>query len=165
MLVYEWVEGELLRRRPDEADSAHERFRALPVPAIVAALDVIFELHQALADAGYVAEDFYDGCLIHDFAAGRIRVIDLDHYHPGPFVNHMGRLFGSSRFMAPEEFERGALIDERTTVLNLGRAGRIFLCDGGGPQRQKVLSKACADDPGERFETVAGFVQAWRACD
>ena len=32
-------------------------------------------------------------------------VVDLDHYQLGAFSNEMGRMFGSSRFMAPEEFE------------------------------------------------------------
>jgi serine/threonine protein kinase, bacterial len=32
----------------------------------------------------------------------------------------MGRLWGSSRFMSPEEFGLGAKIDERTNVFNMG---------------------------------------------
>lgn len=32
----------------------------------------------------------------------------------------MGRLWGSSRFMSPEEIELGAKIDERTNVFNIG---------------------------------------------
>ncbi len=33
----------------------------------------------------------------------------------------MGRMFGSTRFMASEEFELGALIDEQTNVFVMGR--------------------------------------------
>ena len=70
---------------------------------------MIFELHYELAQTGWIAGDFYDGCLIYDFARQDIHVIDLDGYREGPFINEMGRMFGSSRFMAPEEFEqRGA---------------------------------------------------------
>ena len=41
-----------------------------------------------------------------DFEARRLHLIDLDSYHRGPTVNEMGRMFGSTRFMAPEEFEQ-----------------------------------------------------------
>jgi hypothetical protein len=40
----------------------------------------------------------------------------------------MGRMFGSTRFMAPEELELGALINEQTNVfamLNISSACRI----------------------------------------
>jgi serine/threonine-protein kinase len=127
MLVYEWVDGELLRAAEDDADSAHARFRRLPVAERLRMLDGLYDLHASLAGLGYVAADFYDGCLIYDFADKALHVVDLDHYQQGPFTNEMGRLFGSSRFMAPEEFELGAQIDERTTVFNLGRAAAVFL--------------------------------------
>lgn len=53
-------------------------------------------------------------------------MIDLDTYSRGPVVNTMGRMFGSTRFMAPEEFARGAVIDQRTTVFTLGRLAWHF---------------------------------------
>ena len=52
MLVYQWVEGELLRAAKGDPDSAHERFRRLPVQEIQSALDGLFDLHRALAAAG-----------------------------------------------------------------------------------------------------------------
>lgn len=83
--------------------------------------DVLIDLHVSLAAAGWIAGDLYDGCLMFDFELGSLAVVDLDTYRRGRIVNDMGRMFGSSRFMAPEEFERGALIDERTTTFALGR--------------------------------------------
>ena len=174
LLVFPWCEGELLNvpreRRADPA-SALQRFRRLPVATIGRCLDAIFELHVALASAGWVAADFYDGCLIYDFAADRLGVVDLDTYHQGPFHNPRDRWFGSTRFMAPEEFRRGAVIDERTTVFTLGRTALVLLGEGGdrserfvGPEAcSAVVWKACAEDPAHRFETVAAFHQAWRA--
>ena len=79
-----------------------QRFRRLPRPQIMEALDVIFDLHYELAQAGWIAVDFYDGCLIYDFACHELHVVDLDMYRESPFVNEMGRMFGSSRYMAPE---------------------------------------------------------------
>ncbi len=173
LLVYPWVEGELLgapRARRDDPASAFQRFRRLPAAAIGRCLDAIFDLHAALAAAGWVAVDFYDGCLIYDFAAGRLGVIDLDMYRRGPFRNPRGRWFGSSRFMAPEEHALGALIDERTTVFTLGRAALIFLGDGSdaaehfrGPAAcLEVARVACQEDPARRFATVAALRRAWR---
>lgn len=60
-----------------------------------------------------------------------MRVIDLDSYSKGPFRNQMGRMFGSERFMAPEEHRLGAWIDERTTVFTLGRTVHHLVPDGG----------------------------------
>jgi serine/threonine-protein kinase len=58
-----------------------------------------------------------------------VHIVDLDMYHQGPFTNEMGRMFGSKRFMAPEELELGAQIDERTTLFTMGRTAAVFLSD------------------------------------
>ena len=172
LLVYSWVEGELLhagsatRQHPH---SAMQRFRRLPLPEITKALDVIFELHYELALAGWIAVDFYDGCLIYDFAKQKMQIVDLDMYREGPFVNEMGRMFGSSRFMAPEEFERGAAIDERTNVFTMGRTAANLLSDGtldrsafrGSDERYEVVRKACSGERRERHASVGDFYAAW----
>jgi serine/threonine-protein kinase len=158
-LVYDWFDGELLgarRELRDDPASAFQRFRALPAERTAACLDAVFDLHVALASAGWIAGDFYDGCLMYEFSSGELRVIDLDHYHRGPLTNTLGRMFGSSRFMAPEECERGAVIDERTTVFNLGRAIHVFLGE------REVAVRACEPEPARRFATVTDFVAAWR---
>ena len=170
LLVYRWADGDLLHDRAGP-DSAAARFTRLPVNTICAVLDSIYGLHELLAVDGWVAVDFYDGCLIYDFAADRVSVIDLDTYHRGPFTNEMGRMFGSSRFMAPEEFELGATIDERTTVFTMGRTALLYLCAGSldpaafrGPRRLfDVAVRACNPQPDKRFGTVADFAAAWRA--
>ena len=136
-LVYEWVPGEVLNdprftREQRQYDPAHPhvRFRSLPVCEILDALDTILDAHVLLADRGFVASDFYDGCIIYDFDGRRVFLCDLDEYRYGPFVLEMDRAYGSSRFMAPEEFQRGAVIDQVTNVFNLGRAATVLLGDG-----------------------------------
>jgi serine/threonine-protein kinase len=172
LLVYQWLEGELLgvpRARRGDPESAFGRFRSLPACTIHKCLDGVFELHDALAHAGWIAVDFYDGCLIYDFASGRLGVVDLDLYREGPFRNDMGRMFGSERFMAPEEFELGARIDERTTVFVLGRTAFVFLSNGtlspgafrGPPALFEVVARACDPDPARRFGSVGEFWHAW----
>ena len=172
MLVYDWIEGELLhadsatRQQPQ---SALQRFRRLPVPEILSALHHVFELHLELVQAGWIAVDFYDGCLIYDFATRKMQVIDLDMYREGPFVNGMGRMFGSSRFMAPEEFERGAIIDEKTTVFTMGRTVANLLSDGslarsafrGGDGHYSILRRACCASRDQRFASISEFYAAW----
>ena len=185
VVVFEWAEGELLyRRRPnhshttphpihvsadDGADTRYiggtlrsplERLQSLPRATVREFLNDVFRLHALLEAEGWISCDFYDGCLLYDFASHRCHVIDLDHYVRGPFVNSMGRMFGSSRFMAPEEFQLGARIDTRTSVFHLGRLGQIVL---GSRARLEVFDRACRDAPADRWRTVAEFVEAWES--
>jgi serine/threonine-protein kinase len=171
-LIYDWVAGEVLGgplARKEDPEGPFQRFRRLPLPALSAALGGIIDLHRLLAAEGWVACDFYDGGLMHDFSQGRTWVIDLDLYRRGAFTNEMGRMFGSTRFMAPEEFELGAKIDERTTVFNLGRAISVFMGGGtidpdrfrGEPHQYQTMIRACEPDPGRRFPTVAQLAESW----
>ena len=173
LLVYDWVDGKLLhadRETRNDPQSTFQRFRRLPAAEILDALDVVYDLHEGLARKRWIAVDFYDGCLIYDFSRSRLHVIDLDLYQQGPFENVMGRMFGSSRFMAPEEFEMGALIDERTSVFTLGRTAFNLLSDGtlarspfrGSDAQFKVVSRACCPSRRDRFASVSEMHKAWR---
>ncbi len=174
LLVYEWIDGELIgvpsAQRADPS-AAYQRFRSLPAQEVALALDQLYDLHRQLAAAGWVACDLYDGCLLYNFATHTVRVMDLDTYHQGPFTNSMGRMFGSSRFMAPEEFILGAPIDQQTTLFTLGRMAAVFLGDGtlaqdafrGPAALHAVVARACAAERRLRFATVAAFVDAWTA--
>jgi serine/threonine-protein kinase len=170
MLVYDWAPGELLytaRERRDDPDSAYRRFRALPVARVLACLDAIVDVHDLLGRGGEVAADFYDGCLIYDFTAHRVSLIDLDMYQPGPLRNERGRVFGSTRFTAPEEFTLGAVLDQRTSVFTLGRTVLVLLSDPAGAFRGPapllaVASRACEVDPARRYPSLPEFCAAWR---
>ena len=161
-LVYDWVEGDLVRGSLD-------RIRGLPARDAAAMLTDLYDLHAHLAERGWIAVDFYDGAMIYDFDRHRLHIVDLDHYHPGPFTNRMGRMFGSTRFMAPEEFELGARIDERTTVFTMGRAASVLLSDNsldrepfrGTDAQYAVMKDSCREYPGDRFQTVAELRNAW----
>jgi serine/threonine protein kinase len=179
--VFEWVPGEILydyvtmdgERGRAEPSSAHARFRRLPVHLILDALATIYDLHVRIAAAGFVAVDFYDGCILYDFEAHRTWVCDLDEYRPGPFTLDAPRLPGSRRFMAPEEFVRGSVIDQRTNVFTLGRAAAVLLSDGdlesgawrGSEAMREVLRRATSPVRGNRFEAVADFVNAWETAN
>ena len=176
-LVYAWAPGEVLndprftreQRRHDPAHP-HVRFRSLPTEEILAALDTVFDAHVLLAERGF-ASDFYDGCMIYDFENHRTYLCDLDEYREGPFVLEMDRAYGSTRFMAPEEFRRGAVIDQVTNVFNLGRAAAVLLGDGtesmdawkGTEAMRKVVERATLADRTLRYQSVEELVGEWRA--
>ena len=173
-LVYNWVEGEGLR--PEREPRPHEthprdRFCALPAPEIIDALNVIYDVHIHIEKAGFIAEDFYDGCIIYDFQKKQIHLFDFDHYHPAPFINDRGRLYGSTRFMAPEEFQKGARIDARTNVFTLGRTAFVLLANTsdarndwkGNDATWKVAKKATHIEKSMRYPSVQEFVSAWHA--
>ena len=78
-------------------------------------------------------------------------------------------MFGSTRFMAPEEFELGATIDQRTTVFTLGRTAAVLLSDNsldrkpfrGSDAQYEIMLRACQENSDARFQTVAQFRDAW----
>ncbi|HEX9616496.1 MAG TPA: hypothetical protein VGA03_03720 [Anaerolineales bacterium] len=176
-LVLEWLPGENLYEytvAPGKAARAnplspHARFCALPVRQVLEALDTIYDAHLALAGFGFVAVDFYDGCILYDFEQARTYLCDLDEYRPGPFINETDRLPGSRRFMAPEEFQRGARIDQVTNVFTLGRTALQLLGDGtvddawrGSPAMLAVVARATEPERDRRYQDVREFVDDWR---
>ncbi|WP_406445174.1 serine/threonine protein kinase [Streptomyces sp. NBC_01613] len=166
-LYHPTVRGHGGRSRPD---SPLSRFRTLPVPRILRALDRILDAHLAVEAASHVAVDLYDGAFLYDFDADALHLIDLDEYRPGPFVLTEDRLPGSRRYMAPEEWRRGSVIDIRTTVHALSRTARLLL-DAGDDERAwrgtagqlAVVERGTRADPGERFAGVRELAAARRA--
>ncbi len=182
-LISEWRPGENLydyTQFPGAAGrnhprSPHFRFRQLPLAQKLKVLHQVFDLHVKIEALNYVAVDFYDGCLQYDFSTQQLTVFDLDEYvSGGPFVLEHDRLPGSQRFMAPEEFVRGSLIDHRTQVFRLGRLiVELAMGESGDDQtsnngqmhegldkqaiRKKLLAlvnKATAKNPANRFQKV-----------
>lgn len=175
---YEWFDGENLHPHetyPPPAKYIHPkspyfRFKQLTVAQRLQALNEIFDFHVQVEQCGYVAVDFYDGSILYDFNQHQVRVSDIDLYQRKPFHNTMGRLWGSSRFMSPEEFELGAPIDSITNVFNMGAIAFSLL--GGerdrslerwdaGNELHKIALKAVSPDRVNRFTCVAEFVARW----
>jgi len=176
--VFEWFEGESLHPHwsfPPPAkythpDSPYYRYRQLPLKRRFESLDRIFSFHEFVEASGFVAVDFYDGSLIYDFEKHEVLICDIDLYQKKPYVNPMGRLWGSSRFMSPEEFELGAPIDERTNVFTMGATA--FALVGGeldrtmekweaGEALYNVALRAVRQDRKTRFQSVKEFKSGW----
>ena len=177
-LQYNWLDGEVLydytrftsEERQTHPKCAHVRFRALPLAKRLKSLDVIYTFHLELAKTGYIAVDFYDGCVIYDFEKDKTYLCDMDEYQRAPFILSKERLPGSSRFMAPEEFQRGAKLDGVTNVYTLGKMAAVLLGDSTGAinnwsgteSMAKVIERATRSERRERYPSVADFVRAWQ---
>ncbi|WP_434752166.1 serine/threonine protein kinase [Paenibacillus amylolyticus] len=177
--VFDWVEGECLHlhwsfpppAKYEDPRSPYVQFRQLPVQTRLPAMERILDFHIEAERRGYVAVDFYDGSLIYNFAAKEVRICDIDLYRKGEFTNTMGRMWGSSRFMSPEEFELGAPIDSVTNVFNMGAMAFALL--GGeldrswerweaGEALYDVVLCAVNADRTLRYTSVAEFGRAWK---
>lgn len=167
--VFAWQEGIPLRGPQGQRNKS--LLHTLSIWQVLSMLDGLYDLHVHLAQKGYVAVDFYDGNLLLDAAAGRLVLCDVDLYRKKPAVNDRGRMFGSSRFMAPEEFEWGASLTEATTVFNLAALAFEIFGDNmdrrrknwqGPPLLYEIAARATEDDPSRRYATVQAFLTAWR---
>ena len=182
--VFDWVNGEGLRSYWDyvgqamwqHPQSPNYRFRRLPIEKRIAVVDKIFDFHQHVIERGYVPVDFYDGSLLYDFDTDDFHICDIDFYRRMPAVNDMGKLWGSDRFIAPEERELGATLDEVKTVYNMGAAAFELLCVTSKSAYEidrsfeawsaskalfDVAAKAVSDDRSQRYQTMAELIAAW----
>lgn len=167
-LVFEWSEGELLRRIYTETFT---RFRASSVEERMGAFDTVIDVMQHVHDCGYIAVDMYDASFLYDFEQRLLTICDADVYERKPMVNTMGRMWGSSRFMSPEEFELGADIDEITNVYTLGAVAFLMFGDerertidmwDADDHRFAVATKAVSPNRSDRYQSVADFAESWR---
>ena len=142
---------------------------ALPVEKKLAVFQAVLAFHRHVAERGYVSVDFYDGCVMYEEETGRPLLCDVDAYHRTPFFNPVGRMWGSSRFMAPEEYQRGAPVDERTMVYTMGSfAFELFSPEGRelslwplSPAAWKCVGKAASSQRENRYPTLRSLEEAW----
>lgn len=169
--IYAWQDAPVLWPSPPDP-AVLERVRRLQLSRSLKMLDGVFDLHGALAMEGYIAVDFSDENLLVHFDRDEMTVCDIDLYRKKPAVNDRGRMHGSSRFLAPEEYTLGASLDESTTVYAMGMlAFEIF-----GDQQERtrknwtgpralydVAEKATKEKRAERYPSMRAFLNAWRS--
>ncbi|MGY1462338.1 serine/threonine protein kinase [Bacillus toyonensis] len=178
VLIFDWFDGESLHPHwsfpPPEKyknpNSPFYKFRHLTVVERIYSLNAIFSFHAHVEQKNYVAIDFYDGSILHNFSTNETKICDIDLYSKKPYINNIGRLWGSSRFMSPEEFELNAIIDEKTNVFNMGAVAfallggekdRSFIKWDASKELYEVASRAVNENRAERYTSVKEFYEAW----
>jgi aminoglycoside phosphotransferase (APT) family kinase protein len=165
-VVFEWMDAECMGR---QYPLSRQKFLQMPLSTKLEVFDDILSFHAHVADKGYVAIDFYDGCIMYDFSAKKTLICDVDFYSKAPYTNNMGRMWGSSRFMSPEEFELGATIDEITNVYLMGATAFALFGDfDRTPDKwqlseglYKVALKAVSNERGQRQQSIRQFIEEW----
>lgn len=169
-LVFDWTDATPVGRQYERSHVV----RSLGLPERADAVQQIYDFHMHAAARGWVAIDLYDGSVLLDADRGRVILCDLDLYERGPVVNRMGRMWGSTRFMSPEEYELGAAIDEVTTVFALGSLAHTFLGDDATKSREAwvgsdaqfdVAARAMQPEREARWASVRVLAEAWRDAD
>lgn len=167
-MVFEWTDAAPLGRQYGRGTALD----GLDAAQRARAVQQIYDFHVHAADAGWIAVDLYDGSVMIDPASAAVTLCDLDFYERAPVVNTMGRMWGSSRFMSPEEHTLGAGIDEVTNVFALGALAHTLLGDDatrsrdawlGSARQYEVAARAHSPARAERWPSIAALAEAWRA--
>lgn len=159
MLVFAWVDAICMGRMYPQD---REQFMALPIETRREIFETIMDFLAYTHRKGYVAIDFYDGSILYDQENSRTYVCDIDFFAPGPYTNQMGRLWGSSRFMAPEEFEKGAAIDEITNVYTLGAMAKALQGEKADEKLNYMVHLAMLPDRKARLQSMEEARRAWK---
>ncbi|PEY38369.1 serine/threonine protein kinase [Bacillus cereus] len=178
--IFNWFSGECLHShwsfpppaKYNNPTSPFYRYKQLSIEERLISLDHIFSFHVHVEGKNYVAIDFYDGSILYDFETNTIKICDIDLYKKKPYINTMGRLWGSSRFMSPEEFELGAVIDGKTNVFNMGaiafallggERNRSFTKWEAGKELYDIVSRAVEKNRNQRYASVKEFYLEWES--
>lgn len=166
LTVFDWFDGDCMGKQYDSFD----KFIALPIERKLNIYKEILLFHLHANKRGYIAIDFYDGCIMHNFTTQQTMICDVELYSKKPVINTMGRMWGSSRYMSPEEFQLGAQIDERSNVFQMGATA--FQLFGGGIERSfdkwqanaklySIALKAVNIEKGDRYQTIDEYFETW----
>lgn len=165
-MVFKWVDGDCMGRMyPAE----HRRFMNLPIADRLNVFHDILDFLDYTNSNGYVAVDFYDGSIMYDAENRKTTICDIDFFRKQPCVNDMGRMWGSSKFQSPEEYKKGADIDEITNVYCAG-AFAFALFGNYNRNREEwqlseeafaVVTKAVSANRNERYQSIKELKEAW----
>lgn len=169
-VIYEWADGDCMGRM---YPLSRKKFMQMPMDEKLQVFSDILAFHAHVVSCGYVAIDFYDGSIMYDFNRKKTIICDIDFYAKKPYINQRGRMWGSSRFMSPEEFKLGANIDEVTNVYLMGKTAFAMFSDSNyseevWPLNKKlynVVQKAISNDRKERQQTINQFIIEWKTAN
>ncbi|MDR3120044.1 MAG: serine/threonine protein kinase [Clostridiales bacterium] len=166
-MVFEWVDA-ICAGRQYQLDC--QKFQQLPIETKLQIFDEIMEFMAFVAERGYVAIDFYDGSIMWDSVNNRTVICDIDFFQKSPYVGRMG-LWGSARFISPEERTDGAIIDEITNVYTLGATAFTLFADSSRTRetwplsdaQYAVVKKTVSDNRNERQQSIRQLIDEWKA--
>ncbi len=196
VVVFEWVDGECLfdhwnfeTYKRKEIKSPKDKFKELPICKKLTAIEVLFSFLQNVNQKGCVAVDFYDGSIIYDFSTDTTTICDIDFFKKAPVINDKGiEWFGTKRLKAPEEYIKGAVIDEQTNIFTLGALIFDFFgnfsdeeihqryCNNEfipcllsdwqlSEESYRVAKKAVSSNKKERYYSFAEFFSEWKVAN
>lgn len=165
-MIFKWIYGYCMGR---VCQKEHKIFMQLLTHEKLNIFFDILDFLEYVNSNGYVAIDFYDGSIIYDSINRKITICDIDYFEKSPYVNNIGRMYGSAKFMTPEEFKFGAIIDEATNVYT---AGAFAFALFGNFSRDiddwklsddlfKVATKAVKDNRNERYKSIKELIKDW----
>lgn len=165
-MVFEWADGECMGRMYEKS---HEIIMNLPLAEKLDIYENVIDFLIDIVRMGYVAIDFYDGSIMYDTSRKVVTICDIDFFRKSPTVNDMGRMWGSSRFMSPEEYKYGEKIDEISNVFMIGKMGFSILTDSDlsfekyplSLESFHVLEKATKLNRCERYTSITEFKNHW----
>ncbi len=164
-MIFKWAQGiSMGRMYPEE----HRRFMNLPTETRMRIFRDLLDFLEHVHRKGYVAVDFYDGSVMYT-EEGNTLFCDIDLFCKKPYRNPVGRMWGSSRFMSPEEFIRGAEIDE---ISNVYMAGAFAFALFGGYERRldswtlsrklyRVVRKSVCKKRDSRQQSIRQLIEEW----
>ena len=167
-IIFDWVEGYCMGKMYPES---RQKFMQLSIKTRKNIFECILDFHIYVIKQGYVAIDFYDGSVMYDSVNDKAVICDIDFYTKSPYINNMGRMWGSSRFMSPEEFELGAVIDEVTNVYTMGAMAFALFGDEQNKRIEKwglskclfdVAEKAVSNERENRQPSIKQLIEEWQ---
>lgn len=164
-MIFKWADGKCMGRMYD----SHKEIMALPIKTKLKIFSDITIFVESIINQGYIAVDFYDGSIMYDTITEKTTICDIDYFRKLPTKNDMGKMFGSDRFLSPEEKVLGAELDETTNVYTLGQMAFSLFTDSDRKKENwvlnresyDILTKAISPEKRNRYRTIKEFSDHW----
>ncbi len=163
--------GYLALYRFEEGPTLHDAADVLSLPPLqrLRMMEDMLDFHLFALSHGWMPVGLEDANLL--VTPNGLKICDVDLYRPCPSRNDLGRMPGVSRYLAPEEYELGAVLDEKTAQYKLGALAFQLFAEGGRRDRAawcapealfQVASAACSEEKRRRYNSFSAFCYAWR---
>ena len=169
VMLFEWADGDCMGR---QYPLSREKFMQMPLETRFHVFDDILSFHAFVTEQKYVAIDFYDGSIMYNYDICKTTICDIEFYAKAPYINNMGHMWGSPRFMSPEEYQLGAVIDEITNVYTMGAIAFALF----GDERDRCIEKwrlsedlfdvairAVSNKREQRQQSIEQLIYEWNA--